>query len=69
MVESLTIVPTMPGTFSFWVHHAATKRTMIVTGMDAIVSADSTFVVSLTMTRNCTSKPRNKKKSNLRTVM
>jgi hypothetical protein len=59
----------MPGTFSFWVHHAATKRTMIVIGIDAIVSANSRFVVWVTMTRNCTSKPRNKKKSNLRTVM
>jgi hypothetical protein len=48
---------------------AAASRMKIVTGIVAIVRANSGSLVFVTITTNWTMKPRKKKKSNLRRAM
>jgi len=60
------IVVTIPNLSSRRVQNAARKRIRTVTGIAAIVRANSPFANPVTITRNCTVKPRKKKKSNFR---
>jgi hypothetical protein len=59
----------MPTRFSRRVKKAARRRMAIVTGIAAMVSANSSDFVSVTITTNWTVKPRKKKKSNFRSAM
>lgn len=65
---SLTITMIVPANHSLRTNSAAAKRIMMVTGMAAMVSANSARRW-VTMTTNWTVNPRKKKKSNLRTVI
>ena len=55
---------TIPNLFSRRVKNTARNRMSTVIGTAAIVRANSTSRFVVTMTRNCTVKPRKKKKSN-----
>lgn len=62
-----TIVLHIPNVDSRRVNQAAARRIAIVTGIAAMVRANSmSDVCSRTTTTNCTVNPRKKKKSNLR---
>ena len=61
----LTMVATMPEKLSFRVKNPAMIRMRIVTGIAAIVKANSISLTSTTTTTNWTVNPRKKKKSNL----
>lgn len=60
------MVSNMPQVFSRLVKKAAMIRMMIVTGIAATVRANSRLPLLITMTTNCTVKPRKKKKSNFK---
>ena len=60
------MVTIMPDRLSFLVKYPAMMRIRIVTGIAAIVRANSTSLTSTTTTTNWTVNPRKKKKSNLR---
>jgi hypothetical protein len=59
----------MPSVFSRRVKNAAKIKIRMVTGIAAIVNANSTSVFPVTMTTNWTVKPRKKKKSNFNRAM
>lgn len=63
------MVESIPALFSRRVQKAAIKRMMIVTGIAATVTHFSASEMLLTMTTNCTVKPRKKKKSNFNKAM
>lgn len=65
----LTMVAIMPEKLSFRVKYPAMIRMRIVTGIAAIVRANSISLTSTTTTTNWTVNPRKKKKSNLRRAM
>lgn len=65
----LTIVAIMPDKLSFRVKYPAMTRMSIVTGIAAIVKANSTSLTFTTTTTNWTVNPRKKKKSNFRRAM
>jgi hypothetical protein len=58
------MVEIIPNLSSRRVQKAAMKRIRTVTGMAAIVRPNSAPANPVTTTRNCTVKPRKKKKSN-----
>jgi hypothetical protein len=60
---------TMPNVFSRRVKIAAKIRIMMVTGIAARVSENSTSVLPVTITTNWTVNPRKKKKSNFKRAM
>lgn len=59
----------MPAVLSRRVQNAAITKIRIVTGMAARVRANSTVLVSVTITTNWTVNPRKKKKSNFSRAM
>lgn len=65
----LTIIKIIPHKLSLRVKIPAMMRITIVTGIAAIVRANSTSLVFTTITTNWIVKPRKKKKSNLRSAM
>ena len=65
----LTMMAIMPDKLSFRVKYPAMIRMTIVTGIAAIVRANSTSLTSTTTTTNWTVNPRKKKKSNLSRAM
>lgn len=62
--QKLTITLRLPQRDSRLTKYAAANKMRTVMGIAAIVAAISPSVVFDTMTRNCTEKPRKKKKSN-----
>lgn len=65
----LTMMTIIPEKLSFRVKYPAIMRMRIVTGIAAIVKANSTSFTPTTTTTNWTVNPRKKKKSNLRSAM
>lgn len=65
----LTIIAIIPNKLSLRVNTPAMTRIKIVTGIAAIVRANSTSLVFTTITTNWIVNPRKKKKSNLRSAM
>ena len=64
-----TIIRIIPNKLSLRVNKPAMTRIKIVTGIAAIVRANSTSLVFTTITTNWIVNPRKKKKSNLRSAM
>jgi len=65
----LTMIPIIPIVVSRRTNQAPQSRMIMVTGMAATVSANSAVPPAETRTRNCTVKPRKKKKSNFNRAM
>jgi hypothetical protein len=59
----------IPIELSRFTNNAAQRRIRIVTGMAAMVRANSVSFLFVTMTRNWIVKPRKKKRSNLSSAM